>query len=290
MRRLACPILLILASSMFLHCSDNDAITDTGSIHDGKTDFTVEDLDQYIEIGHGQAVLIESENLTVEFRSVISDSRCPADMICFWPGQAEVELWLSRPGGLPDRAVPVLMPGRNPDVYPYLTASALGYRIYLLALEPYPRTDRPLDPGAYIATLRIEKIPGGQDNGDVALTWARPFALQVDDLTVLEGAVTDDTLTLMVYHGGGCGDHAYKLFWRGEFMESYPVQVNLYVQHINHNDFCEALITRNVQFDVRVIAEAYEDLFGGYDDIIMNVYGYFREYPGQKIQVTYSPE
>ena len=71
------------------------------------------------------------------------------------------------------------------------------------------------------------------------------------------------------------------------FLESHPVQANLYLRHNSNGDLCEALINENVSFNLRPIAELYKSLYGQYDEIIINVFEYKSN---NKISASYFPE
>jgi hypothetical protein len=84
---------------------------------------------------------------------------------------------------------------------------------------------------------------------------ARPSdRFHLDDVHV-EG----DTLTAQVSYSGGCQPHYFRLCYEGEWLESYPVQVNLRLDHDAQNDPCEAYPTETRQFDLRPLAEAYRE-------------------------------
>jgi len=50
------------------------------------------ELDSEFVIQVNQSVEIKSEDITVTFLNVTADSRCPADVMCVWMGQADIEL------------------------------------------------------------------------------------------------------------------------------------------------------------------------------------------------------
>ncbi len=284
---------LLIVFSVFLQgCSDNSMPYNTFSSNGdpGADVVIVDDLSEDIEIRCGQTVLVESEDLEIYFSDVLLECRCPSNVVCVWEGQAEIEMWFTRPDVLPDVAIAVIRPGRNPGRYPHYESYALDYRIVLESLVPYPKAGRHFGKGKYIATIGTEKLPPGGEYDPVIFTWAFPISLQIDPVEVIDGTVTDDTLTLSVRHSGGCGDHSFKFFARPCFLESYPVQINCYLQHIDHGDPCDAIVGNEASFDIRPIAESYYEGYSAYDDIILNIYGYFTDQHGEKIQVIYSPQ
>jgi hypothetical protein len=93
----------------------------------------------------GETVVLP-DGLAVRFAAVIGDSRCPADVVCVWEGDAEIEL-------------DVAMAGEQPALVRLHTNASfgtevayLGSLIGLIGLDPEPRTDSETDE-PYRATL-----------------------------------------------------------------------------------------------------------------------------------------
>lgn len=93
------------------------------------------------------------EGLTVTFDRVRADSRCPMDVTCISAGDATVIVRLASPGsGQAERELHT-----NPGSAGAAGTSYLAYAISLVALMPYPRTDRQIRPEDYVATLTVER-------------------------------------------------------------------------------------------------------------------------------------
>lgn len=75
-------------------------------------------------------------------------------------------------------------------------------------------------------------------------------ALRLQDIAV-EGAM----LRLTVRHGGGCEQHAFAACWDGFFDDSLPGRAALVIHHDANDDFCDALITRDVLIDPAELAK-----------------------------------
>jgi hypothetical protein len=71
------------------------------------------------------------------------------DALCIWLGDAIVTVSLSQPGGAQAERTLHTQPGDS-------EASYLSYVIKLVALAPYPRSDRQIRPDDYVATLSVE--------------------------------------------------------------------------------------------------------------------------------------
>ena len=102
--------------------------------------------------------------------------------------------------------------------------------------------------------------------------------------------IVGDSITLDVTYSGGCAEHDLSLYMSpAAFLESYPVQANLYLKHNDNDDACDGLISAEATFNLRVIAEFYRILYGRYDEIIINVFDYFEDAPGKKLSASYFP-
>ncbi len=102
---------------------------------------------QTFDLRVGESALT-TDNLRIRFDTVRSDSRCPMDALCIRAGEAVIALTLSRPGEVPI--------GRELDTTPARSSTDhLNFRISLSALQPYPRSDRQIRPGDYVATLIV---------------------------------------------------------------------------------------------------------------------------------------
>ncbi len=280
---LAAPLAAILAFS--LACSDETA----DPVNQGsQRDITVPDLSENIRLSYEQTVFIESEGISITFRE-FAESRCPRGAVCVWEGEGIVELLIEDSGGDIESALLVIRPGRDPERFTWLKAYAMDYRITLLELEPYPEMGDPSSPEEYTALLDIERIPDPSGCDHVMFTQGDPSAMCRDELTIQGGSLDGIILEIYVSYGGGCGDHEFILLGRPNFMESYPVQIDLYMHHSNIDDYCDAIISDTLCFDVRRVAELYEGIYQSCDDILINVLDCNLNDPDEKFQVLLRP-
>lgn len=70
-------------------------------------------------------------------------------------------------------------------------------------------------------------------------------------------------LEVEMRHGGGCGDHRFDLVAHGDFLESNPVQIDVYLAHDGDGDLCDAIVTSERSFDLGPLVEAYAAAYGG---------------------------
>jgi hypothetical protein len=98
----------------------------------------------------GQEAAVEGANFRIAFAGVDGDSRCAKGETCVWEGNAAVRLTITGESGT---EVLTLHTSRRsgPD---YATYG--GWAIRLVALEPQPIAGRTIEPGEYVATLRVE--------------------------------------------------------------------------------------------------------------------------------------
>ncbi|HEU0020572.1 MAG TPA: IPT/TIG domain-containing protein [Dehalococcoidia bacterium] len=114
----------------------------------------VAELGKEFRLGIGDSAIIESEYLKIPVLEVSEDSRCPADVVCVWEGQATVVADLSARGQSLGPFDLTLRAGRQE----LATQHAGQYRLTLVGLEPYPISTHPIQPQEYQATLVIYKI------------------------------------------------------------------------------------------------------------------------------------
>jgi hypothetical protein len=93
----------------------------------------------------------------------------------------------------------------------------------------------------------------------------RPDRWPRDPVEILDGEVSGDFLDLRVSYGGGCEIHDIKAVAWGGWMESFPVQVRVFLSHDDRNDPCDALITQDLRFDLRPLRDAYVASYGSGD-------------------------
>jgi len=122
----------------------------------------------------------------------------------------------------------------------------------------------------------------------VIITNQPPNAIQLDPFDLEDIEIARDSITLNITYSGGCKKHDFSLCMSpAAFLESYPVQANLYLRHNSNGDACEALVNESLSFNLRSIAELYKTAYGKYDEIVLNVYEYKSN---NKMSASYFPE
>jgi hypothetical protein len=108
-----------------------------------------------VRLKEGEDVLFVPDNVRITFTRMMEDSRCPADVVCVWPGLAIVRVDVSAP----NQNTPLLLfiPGQVRTPYRRNQLEAEGFSITLLQLDPYPSRNDQHQPRVYEALLAIEK-------------------------------------------------------------------------------------------------------------------------------------
>ena len=106
-----------------------------------------------ISLAIHQSKYYSDADLTIGFRSVLSDSRCPTEVICVWEGNGKVDLWIKRTSL--DTIDFALNTTLEPDAI-----ELLEYKIELRELNPYPEEEPfPINETNYSVLLFVENIP-----------------------------------------------------------------------------------------------------------------------------------
>jgi hypothetical protein len=108
-------------------------------------------LDSEFILQINQSAEIKSEDITVTFFNVTSDSRCPSDVTCIWQGQAGIELGVQK--GDEVSTVNLSIGGDSSPEESIFNS----YLIQLVDLSPYPISTKNIQPEDYTATIKITK-------------------------------------------------------------------------------------------------------------------------------------
>lgn len=92
----------------------------------------------------------------------------------------------------------------------------------------------------------------------VTLQSALPASLGGDAYQIVgTPSVANDSLQVTVQYAGGCKRHEFSLHASRVFMESHPVQSRVVLHHDANGDTCRALLTRELQFDLTPLRDAW---------------------------------
>jgi hypothetical protein len=107
-------------------------------------------VNQQFTLAPGEAASIDGTGLRVQFIRVMADSRCPADAICIWIGDATVHLRVFEGTAASDYDLHTANSEQQ-------TIEHGGMRISLVQLQPYPFSHRTIQPSDYRATLEVRR-------------------------------------------------------------------------------------------------------------------------------------
>jgi len=139
--------LLLLFLILFATC-DNE----------GPVKFSV-NINEIFTLKCGESVTVKPDNLDLGFYEVISDSRCPTNLQCFWAGVAEIKVWICEPGQSANFIkLPIYGYVSYEDTMRHVVVDTLGYQLSLLQLDPYPVEFEERDYSEYEATILISNI------------------------------------------------------------------------------------------------------------------------------------
>ncbi len=91
---------------------------------------------------------VAADGLRVTFDAVRADSRCPMDALCIRAGEAVIAVTLAAPGE----------PSATRELQTVPSQAQTSYSRFLITLsqlQPYPRSDRQIQPADYVATLLV---------------------------------------------------------------------------------------------------------------------------------------
>ena len=102
-------------------------------------------LGEEFELGFGEQVSLDNRGLSIEFKDLLEDSRCPEGVTCVWAGNAQVALLLN---------------DSQATLNTYLEPQEMtisGYRIELISVSPYPVYEQDIAKEDYVAKLVVAK-------------------------------------------------------------------------------------------------------------------------------------
>lgn len=107
-------------------------------------------MNEEFALGVNQQVFVNTEDLMIEFSSVLEDSRCPVGVNCIWEGNAKIQIKVSK--SKVETAVFELNTSLEPK-----NISFQDYKIHFVGLEPRPKAEAHTKKEDYSATLSLIK-------------------------------------------------------------------------------------------------------------------------------------
>jgi len=207
---------------------------------------------------------VVNEELTVKFEGVTADSRCPIDLRCVWAGDGEVKLILSNREATKEI---ILHTTLEPKLYDFA-----GYQIELKTLTPYPKSTETIKPEDYIADLTIKHSTSAQTESIKLINGNNSYAVKSDMININSVSLEKDILKFEMSYAGGCKTHVIDLYAYKEIEKSNPAQVTVMISHNANKDNCEALITKEVKFDLLPLKNFLKEHFNIQDKVMLLIF------------------
>ncbi len=258
-------------------------------------------MEQSFILDYRQTARVHGEDLAVTFNGTSVDLRHPEHPEYLFPGYAEATILVKR-GSTPAQLLTLGIIGAASDGdCSRRRVFWNGYYFELHSLFPDPNLGRiddlatPPMPDARAGLMVSRSAPSDSLTGTVMFT-DYVSGLSHDQYDLVAARVLRDTIILDVEFGGGCKNHYFFMYMAPRtFMESDPVQANLYLRHYDNDDHCRnadcggerCRMSARLRFDLTPIRELYVQHYGPFGLVKLNVFKHFDAEPGESITLNY---
>jgi hypothetical protein len=158
MKKINFLALILISLTLLTGCTPPVSPTPTKPIPTDTTTSPNDNLqaNQPFSLTMGESVIFQPAGLTVEFNSVISDSRCPSDVVCVWAGEATVHIIATTQG--PAVEADLIIPGSDKDTIQLKGDVGAAYNLKLLDLTPHPNSKIETSDKQYQASFIFEQV------------------------------------------------------------------------------------------------------------------------------------
>jgi len=168
-----------------------------------------------------------------------------------------------RVSGIPPGAAPVT---GGKEIFGMTSRAAILLIVGVLAAVACDEPTRITNPGGDPSVVDAEPIVIDPDR-------CPPFGLDSEPAAIEKIEISGDLLTITIEYSGGCDYHTFSLNTGRCFLESYPVQSDIFLVHDDPGDPCDAVVEEDRVFDLTPLKEAYWDSYGGRGDpVLLRVY------------------
>lgn len=108
-------------------------------------------LGEVVTLKMAESGRLATDDLTITFKAVTVDSRCPLGVHCVVAGEADVVLTVEQGQNRHDITVTVGAGAAN-------EATVQPYTIRILALDPYPVIDQPIEDADRTIELQVDRV------------------------------------------------------------------------------------------------------------------------------------
>jgi len=130
-------------------CIQSDQSSGFKSIYVSDYDYVRDfEFNDTIDLAYGHCLNDYQKKSSICFDKVVTDSRCPVNVVCVWAGEAVARFSFKSYYNNP---ISVDLHTGAKDII------INGYKFSFLDLFPYPHTEHPVQPGDYIARIVIKQ-------------------------------------------------------------------------------------------------------------------------------------
>jgi hypothetical protein len=126
---------------------------------DSRSSFKQVYLGQPVTLMVNESAIILPDGITVTFKDVTEDSRCPTGYNCFWEGRAVLAFSFEK---YDDYLAAGLATPNNLSLPP-TEMTVFNRKVKLLEVAPYPMGSRPVPIEKYRAAIVVERTGGGEE-------------------------------------------------------------------------------------------------------------------------------
>lgn len=137
-------ILALMILPALISCQKNTELTGDARLY----------LNDTLELATRKSAVNEENKISVTIDSVLNDSRCPADALCVWAGNAAVRFIFCDQ----NEQIRFVLNTYGGSQFPSDTVIG-SYSIKLTSLQPYPFSSHHIEQDEYIAALVINQLP-----------------------------------------------------------------------------------------------------------------------------------
>jgi len=115
-----------------------------------QTDYLMFKLNEVFQLPIQNFAKLEGGDLKIQFTAVAEDSRCPEGVACVWAGQVKIQLSISESATA--KTVELTRLGKQKGE---AMATVGNYKIYLFAVNPYPKASGKIKASDYFLELIV---------------------------------------------------------------------------------------------------------------------------------------
>lgn len=125
---------------------------DTKKAQQNDSNYNTVQYDAPFKMTQKKGVQFEGDDLKIMFDKITEESRCPEGTTCVWEGQTKVQLTVKSKGSA--QQVEITRKGKQKE---NVIEKVGDYTIYLMAVNPYPKSSEKIKQEDYKISLIVKK-------------------------------------------------------------------------------------------------------------------------------------